>query len=129
MGPKSLTLTPNPVTGGSSVTGTVLLPCPAGPADVVVSLASTKPSAAQPAAPTVTVLHDAKSSTFTVNTSAATAVAKPAIKSTAGGVTKSKTLTVNPGNLGSLCPGARISIPSRASPVWRRGLCGLSSPG
>jgi hypothetical protein len=95
---KSLTLVPNPIVGGNPATGTVALECAAGPGDIVVALSSSKPATAWPAAPTVTVPFGSATAVFTVATAPVTVVTKPAIKATANGVTKSKTLIVNPGS-------------------------------
>jgi hypothetical protein len=48
--PKSVALSPSSVVGGGSVTGTVALQCPAGPGDILVTLSSSHPSVATPAA-------------------------------------------------------------------------------
>lgn len=96
MGLKMLTLSPNPVIGGESVDGTVTLECAAGPGPITVDLSSTKPTVASPTTANVTVAAGSTSAPFRVTTTAVTAVTKPSIKGAANGVTKSKTLTVNP---------------------------------
>jgi uncharacterized repeat protein (TIGR03803 family) len=98
MAPMSVALSPNPVVGGSSVSGVVTLECAAGPGDIVVTLSSSKPAIASPAAPTVTVSFGARTAPFTVTTVPVGSTTKAAIKATANGVTKSKTLTVNFGS-------------------------------
>jgi sugar lactone lactonase YvrE len=95
MGPKSVSLVPNPVVGGHPATGTVMLECAAGPGDIVVALSSSKPATAWPTTPTATVPSGTKTAEFTVMTGPTTEVKKATIKATANGMTKSKTLTVN----------------------------------
>jgi hypothetical protein len=96
MGVRLLLLSPNPVAGGGSVAGIVALPCAAGPGDITVSLSSTKPDIAAPTTATVTVPVGTNFLPFEVTTTPVTAETKPQIKATANGVTKSKTLVVNP---------------------------------
>jgi WD40 repeat protein len=98
IGLAALTLSAATVKGGTSVDGGVTLECAAGPDDVVVTLSSSVPSAAQPAAPTLTIPHGSLTGAFSVTTSAVTATKKPAIKgkTTPDALTKSKTLTVTP---------------------------------
>jgi WD40 repeat protein len=98
IGLAALTLSAATVKGGASVDGSLTLECAAGPDDVVVTLSSSVPSAAQPAAPTLTIPHGSLTGAFTVTTSAVTATKKPAIKgkTTPDALTKSKTLTVTP---------------------------------
>jgi hypothetical protein len=89
-------LTPATVVGGTSVNGTVALECDSAD-DVVVTLSSSIPSAAQPT-PSITIPHGATAGTFTVTTSAVTATKKPAIKATTSSDAQSKTkkLVMNP---------------------------------
>ena len=96
IGVKSVTLTPNPVTGGSGVTGTAALECGAAPGDIVVTLSSSRPSAAQPAAPSLTFPAGTVSLPFGVTTSAVAASTSATIKASANGITKSKKLVINP---------------------------------
>jgi hypothetical protein len=96
MSPKSITLSPNPVIGGSPVAGTVTLECAAGPGPIGVTLSSSKPATASPTAGTVTVPVGMTTMPFTITTVPVIAEVKPKIKATANGVTKSKTLTVKP---------------------------------
>jgi hypothetical protein len=98
MGVKALTLTPNPVLGGDPVEGTVTLDCAAGPGPITVDLSSTQPAIASPTTANVTIPAGSTSAPFGVVTTPVTKVTKPAIKGTANGVTKSKTLVVNPGS-------------------------------
>ena len=96
IGIKSVTLTPNPVTGGSSVTGTATLDCGAAPGNIVATLSSSKPSAAQPTAPSLTFPVGTASLPFSVTTSAVSVSTSATIKATANGLAKSKKLVVNP---------------------------------
>lgn len=97
MGPKSQPgLVPNPVIGGASVAGTVTLQCPAGPGDVVVSISSSIPSVAVPATPAVTVPAGTQTWPFGVTTFVVDRQRLPTISVTANGISKGKTLTVNP---------------------------------
>ena len=91
----TLSLNPASVTGGSSSTGTVTLTAPAPAGGLVVTLASNNTAAATVPA-SVTVAAGATSATFTVTTSTVTAATAVAISATAGVVTRSATLTVNP---------------------------------
>jgi hypothetical protein len=67
-GVKGLSLTPNPVVGGNTVTGVVTLECAAGPGDITVNLASSKRWLAQPDAPTLVIPHGQVSGSFGVST-------------------------------------------------------------
>jgi hypothetical protein len=98
IGLAALTLSATAVTGGTSVDGGVTLECAAGPDDVVVTLSSSIPSAAQPTPATLTIPHGSLAGTFEVTTSPVSATKKPAIKgkTTPDALMKSKTLTVNP---------------------------------
>ncbi len=93
--PKSVTLTPATVTGGTPSTGKVTLKAPAGPGNITVTLSSTLPGVASVPA-SVVVLAGATTKTFTVTTFAVALTKMPVISATAAGVTKSATLTVNP---------------------------------
>lgn len=93
--PKSVTLSPTSITGGSPVTGTVTLECPAGPGDITVALSSSITAAATVPA-SIVITAGTTSKTFTVTTFAVSATTKPIIKAAAAGVTKNVTLTVNP---------------------------------
>lgn len=95
IGVKTLTLSPNPVVGGQSVTGTVTLHCAASPDDTIVSLSSTAPSVANPDMPSITIPAGLTTGTFTLSTQNPTSTNKIAIiKATANGISSSVTLTV-----------------------------------
>ena len=97
IGIAAMTLTPATVIGGTTVNGTVTIECDAQD-DVVVTLSSSIPSAAQPSPATVTIQPGQTSGTFTVTTSAVTATKKPTIKAETvpDAQSKSKKLVVNP---------------------------------
>jgi hypothetical protein len=89
----SVTLNPASVVGGSPSTGTVTLNAPAPSGGAVVTLSSSNPSATVPS--NVTVAANATTATFTVTTSAVSAVTPVTITGTYNG-TWTVTLTVNP---------------------------------
>jgi hypothetical protein len=89
----SVTLSPNPVTGGAGVTGTVTLNNPAPAGTAVVALTSSNPAAVVP--PTVTVPAGALSATFAVTTSTVTSQQPVNITATYNG-TAQTVLNVNP---------------------------------
>ncbi len=97
MGPKLVTLSPNPVVGGGAVDGIVTLECAAGPGDITVALTSTQPAVASPDPLTLTFPFGVKQQVFTVSTVAVAERTKVKIKATANLATKSRILTVNPG--------------------------------
>lgn len=92
----SLALSPNPVVGPNSVTGTVTLECAAAPGPITVSLSSSNTAVARPDAASLTIATGQTSGTFSITTADVSAVSSAAIRATANGVTKSVTLTVNP---------------------------------
>ncbi len=95
----SLALTPNPVTGPGSATGTVTLECAAGSGGggaVQVALSSSQPSVANPAAASLAIPPGASSGTFTVTAAGVSTARTAVIRASAGGTSKSVTLTVDP---------------------------------
>ena len=93
---KTVTLSPNPATGGATVAGTLTLECAAPASGVVVTLSSNNGTVAAPTASTVTVPAGASSASFTVRTSRVTTSTNVTIYTTAYGVRKSTALTVRP---------------------------------
>ncbi|HEX8492468.1 MAG TPA: M36 family metallopeptidase [Pyrinomonadaceae bacterium] len=91
----ALTISPNPVKGGVSATGTVLLECAAPAGGLIVTLASATPTVANPTVAKITVPAGSNRGTFTVSTKAVTATQRVIIKATGGGATVSTTLVVN----------------------------------
>jgi hypothetical protein len=96
VGVLSLALTPNPVTGPASVTGTVTLECAAPSGGVAVGISSSSPSLASPSVSTLAVPAGSSSGTFTLATADVAAVSSATIRASANGTAKSVTLTVNP---------------------------------
>jgi len=96
IGVQSVTLTPNPVTGGNDVTGKVTLECNAAPGDIKVTLSSTKPGIASPTVGSITIPAGSRTGTFSVSTTDVAVKSFATIKAKANGITKSKKLTVNP---------------------------------
>jgi hypothetical protein len=88
----SVQMTPNPVTGGHSVTGTVTLTLPAPTGGAVVTLSSSSAVAVVPAS--VTVAPGATTATFSVTTQVVTGPASATITSAYGGVSTTATLSV-----------------------------------
>lgn len=93
---KSLTLMPNPVTGGTSVSATVTLDCGAAPDDLAVAISSTKPGVAQPNASSLVFPAGIKALSFEITTSTVPVATSATIKASARGIAKSKKLVVNP---------------------------------
>jgi hypothetical protein len=91
--PKSLSVSPSSVKGGTSTTATVQLEFPAGPGPITVSLSSSKPSAASVPA-TVTIPAGQSSATVTVTTFPVAANTLVTLKATANAVFKTTALTV-----------------------------------
>ena len=91
-----LGLSPNPVVGPNSVTGTVTLECSAAPGDIVVTLSSSNPAVAAPTVSSITIPFGSTTGSFTVTTADVSAVSSAVIRATAAGGSKSRTLTVNP---------------------------------
>jgi hypothetical protein len=91
-----VTLTPSTVSGGTASNGDATIECAAPPGGLSATLTSTIPSAAAPTMGSVLFAAGSTHAAFVVGTSRVTAVATPAIRVTANGVTKSATLTVRP---------------------------------
>lgn len=95
MGLQSVTLAQKAVVGGAEVAGTAKLECAAGPGPIEVSLASSLPEVAAVMPAMLTIPAGESTGAFTVATVPVLSTAKPKITGTAGGLTKSRTLTVN----------------------------------
>jgi hypothetical protein len=91
----SLSVSPNPVKGGTNATGTVILECAAPAGGMSVTLLSTNPAAANPTVAKITILAGKDRGTFAIKTSAVTATKRVTIKATAGGATTAATLVVD----------------------------------
>jgi hypothetical protein len=96
IGMLSVALTPTTVVGGLPVNGVAKLECKAGPGPIVVDLASTNPAVAHPTLASIVVPAGTQTGAFVVTTTPVATRTKPAIQATANGITKSKTLVVNP---------------------------------
>jgi hypothetical protein len=90
---KTLTLSPNAVTGGATARGDITLECPAPAGGAVVSLSSTN-AAAQPTLASITIPAGATTGSFSVRTSSVAADTAVTIWATIHGVRKGTTLTV-----------------------------------
>lgn len=95
IGVASVSISPNPVVGPSSATGTVTLECPAAPGNIVVTLASDNPAVAN-VVPSIRVPAGATSASFHVSTADVSVVGYANIRATANGVWKAVRLQVNP---------------------------------
>ncbi len=93
---KTLTLSPNPVSSGSGVTGTVTLDCGAAPQDLAVALSSSKPAIAQPTVPSLLFPAGTHTLVFSIATGNVNATTSATIKASARGISKGKKLTVIP---------------------------------
>ena len=98
IGLASITLTPNPATGGTTVNGSVTLECDAQPGGIFVTLSSSNPSVAQPSGGGVLIAQGTNSSPFSVTTTAVASTKKPTITAVTvpDAVSKSKKLVINP---------------------------------
>ncbi len=96
MGISTLTLSPTSVVGGNPVVGQVKLECAAGPGAVTVDLVSNSPAAAEPVAASIAVPQGARSAAFDVTTHVVLDKTSATISGSAGGVTRSRRLTVYP---------------------------------
>ncbi len=90
----SLTLSPNPVQGGTPVTGTLMLAC-AAPQNITFTLSSNN-AAATPDVSSVTINAGQSSKQFTITTQTVTAQKTAVIKATSAGGTKQTNLIIQP---------------------------------
>jgi len=96
MGMSLVSLSPSSVVGGNMASGTARLECAAGPGPVTVNLASTNSAVANPKSAAIAIPVGSTSGPFLVSTTPVGAKSTVSISATANGITKSKTLTVNP---------------------------------
>jgi probable HAF family extracellular repeat protein len=96
IGVAAVTLSPNPVVGGTPATGTVLLEYPAAPGDIVVTLSSGNAEVANPTSSSITIATGKTSQAFTIGTDTVDVVTTATLYATANGLTRGKELTVNP---------------------------------
>ncbi|HEV8345576.1 MAG TPA: hypothetical protein VGQ16_03320 [Vicinamibacterales bacterium] len=92
---KTLALSPNPATGGTTVNASVTLECAAPAGGTVVSLSSSNAAIATPTATSVTIPAGATTGSFSVGTTHPAAATSVSIYATVYGVRKSAALTVN----------------------------------
>jgi hypothetical protein len=92
--PKSISLSPSSVKGGSTSTATVTINGLAGTSGAKLSLSSSKSTASVPAS--VTVAAGANTATFKITTKAVTASTAVSIKAVSGTFSATATLTVHP---------------------------------
>ncbi len=90
---KTLTLTPNPVVGGTDVTGRITLDA-IPPADVTVALTTHGSPIAEPATTSITIPAGTTTGTFTIHTVDVLATGKASVSATVGSASVSKILTV-----------------------------------
>jgi uncharacterized protein (TIGR03437 family) len=91
----TLAVDPNPVTGGSTATGSITLADPAGPAGATIALTSTNaPAASVP--PFVSISAGRNFNTFTITTTQVTSPQVASISALFQGRTATVSLTVNP---------------------------------
>jgi probable HAF family extracellular repeat protein len=93
---KSLTLSPSTVRGGTSVSASIVLECPAVPGAIAVSLTSSNASVAAPTQSSITIPVGATTGSFAIKTSAVTVNTPVTINVWVFGVRKSATLTITP---------------------------------
>jgi len=90
----AISLTPNPVVGGSNATGTVTLSSAAPVGGISIALTSDSSVAGVPV--TVVVPQGATTGTFTITTTAVTSNTAVTVSAASNGLTKIKTFTVKP---------------------------------
>ena len=100
----ALTFTPASVPGPKAAKGTVTLSAAAPTGGLVVTLSSNNSAAIVPSS--ITVPAGATNVSFTIKTTAVTAIKKPTISASGGGATVSKVFTVKPPGVKvlALCP-------------------------
>jgi hypothetical protein len=96
MGMLSLTSATASVVGGANIDLTAKLECKAGPGPITVNVSSTNPALANPVAPSIVIPLGVQTAPVAVRTQAVGVTTKPKISASAGGIVKSKTLTVTP---------------------------------
>jgi hypothetical protein len=96
MGVSRAWLTPDRTTGGLPVSMAVVLPCAAGPGDVVVDLATSDPAVAAPPAASVTIPRGAQAVLFPVATQAVAEETTVRVSAAVAGSVKTRRLVVTP---------------------------------
>lgn len=100
IGVSSVSVSPNPIIGGNTATGTVTLECPAAPGNLTVTLSDNIASTTLPAS--VVVTAGTSSKTFSITTTAVANNQVGTLTATAGGVSKSVSVTVRRIGIASL---------------------------
>jgi probable HAF family extracellular repeat protein len=93
---QTIGMTPNPAPGGTMVSGTITLECPAAPGAIAVTLTSSAPGVASPTTSSIVIPVGARTGSFTIRTAAVAANTPVTISAWAFGVRKTATLTVSP---------------------------------
>ncbi|HEY1756096.1 MAG TPA: Ig-like domain-containing protein [Bryobacteraceae bacterium] len=107
-GLQNLTLSGTSITGGTGVTGTVILSSPASAGGTLVTLLSSNPSVQVP--PTLTIASGMNSGVFAITTSVVAATQTATLTASLGGSSVTAVLTVFPGGSGTLNPSDTITI-------------------
>jgi hypothetical protein len=100
IGVKSVSVSPNPIIGGNTATGTVTLECPAAPGNITVTLSDNIASTTLPAS--VVVAAGTSTKTFSITTTAVGNNQVGTLTATANGISKSVSVTVRRIGLASL---------------------------
>jgi uncharacterized repeat protein (TIGR01451 family) len=96
IGPVDVEVSPNPVTGPSSATGTVTLECAAAPNNITVSFSSSNSAVANPALSSITIPAGSTTGVVHVNVAQVSSVQNVTITATANSRSTSTLLTVTP---------------------------------
>jgi hypothetical protein len=91
-----LAVGPNPVTGGSLLTGIVVLEAPAAPGDITVTLSTSDPTVVALTTASLTFTAGTTSQLFTVTTAPVSETHIIALTATANGASKTASLSVTP---------------------------------
>jgi hypothetical protein len=96
MGVSRVWLTPNPVPGGAPVSMAIVLPCAAGPGEVVVDLASSNPAVAAPPAASIAIPRGAQAVLLPVATRTVQTRTTVRLRAGAAGTVKGDRLVLTP---------------------------------
>jgi hypothetical protein len=109
---ESLTLSDTSITGGTNVTGTVILSSAAPAGGTVVTLSSSNPSAQVPVS--VTIASGLNNAVFTITTSTVASTQAATLTASLGSSSVTAVLTVFPGGSGILNPSDTILITDKS---------------
>jgi dipeptidyl aminopeptidase/acylaminoacyl peptidase len=115
-------VTPNPIVGGYTSSGTVLLNGPAGPDGTTVTLTSSNPAVEVPAS--ITVPAGKTFTTFAASTMPVLSKTTASITATLNGTTASTTLSVTP----AVLSGLSVSPQSIAGGEFASGIVNITGP-